>query len=395
MEISKKYFTENFLRYLKFLELISFVIANLILAGIFYLLIENFNVWISIIYISAFIISLLILKSNFISLLFNRKKLSKSEKQKDDEKCVKDCKNNESINFPLKNIFLAIFKQFFFNVSYELFPLLIVWISWFGLCYLVINIFGLHFNILVYHFTSNFYQAITVLGILLGVYQFYLSRLETKVSSKIQLYLTTIKQIISRETSFKAFFQFALNKHYPNDVDYSKFIEWIKGCIDPNITYVEFFRELRKDPDSFRAIKELIFPRGRKSSKPVIDLQLNYKDQNQKFESIESVNKFQSKLKKSYTDFFTSEQQIENIMEIINDEIDLNEFKALVLSNINIIQEASSDFIDTNLIKSMGESLEDKSNILKLVEKCDTASAYREVLEHIVLQRIFSKLFNE
>jgi len=168
----------------------------------------------------------------------------------------------------------------------------VIWVCWFGIWYIVVT-FGF-FNIStpyfiitteVYRFQTKtaFFEVITVLGILLGVFQFYLSRQEQKILSKINFYNNRIKQIIWKETTFEKYFIF-ISKY---GVAFEK---WVIEVTDPKMTYFAFFKALRNESDAFEGLKKLLFPQrnDRTPRQPMINLQFSYKDSNQKFEAIES-----------------------------------------------------------------------------------------------------------
>lgn len=411
MQISRTRFAKNFLNYLEYLELISFCVANILLAAVFYLLITNFNGGIFLVtFVGSFIISSLILKNNLIILFFDKRRNSRSSAHSPSEEfslvesgtldsgsqptTQQKQRANENLDIPLKNVFFAIFKQFFFNVSYELFPLLVTWISWFVFIYLLlIGVGGLttYFNELIFHFTSNFYPVIEALGIILGVYQFYLSRQEEKVVSKIKVYIDLIGQIISRETTFEKYFEFVSEDYSISEPLRSRFLKWIRESTEPEMNYFKFFRELKDDPELLDFVRSFNFSQ-RRTTRPAINFQLDYKDSNEKYKYIKELGKYKTQLNDTYKKFFTSENQVEKIENIIYDDLDIKQFKILVLSNINIIQEITSNFVNIKLIKTMGESFGERTNIENQLNTCESANGYRELLERIIMQRIYLKL---
>ena len=407
MEISKAIFMKNILFYVRVLEIVTFILANFIIACIFYLLLNPFNRWILLIYFSSFIISLLILKNNWFFLFFKSKAVDESIRDgstNEPERNNETERPNETMNVSWKTIFFVFFKQFFFNISYELFPLLIIWIGWFGIWYIFINLFGgffsyegflksgvydyyINLELFKFHSTKDFFQVMTILGLLLGVYEFYLSRQEQKVLSKIKFYTDTIKRIIFNETTFEKFFLFISPRFN------TAFIQWISTHTDPKLSYLTLLKEIRSDPEAWEGMMNLIYPKRfdrRFRDKPVINLQLVYKDSIQKFETIESragSDGYETMLKNSYDDFFTENEQIENLMTEIRKEINLNEFNVLLLSNINIIQEIAPEFIGQGLNKTIGDIFGsfDEST---LFDECITSADYREALVLLIMHRI-------
>ena len=393
MELSKPNFLRDVLSTLRFIEISSFLLANLIIGFIFWVVIDFQNDYVLIIFITAFLISVLILKNNWIYLW-----LSPSKNNNKHETIEKES-NKESIKVSLKNFFVVFFKQIFFNISYELFPLLVIWVCWFGIWYIVVT-FGF-FNIStpyfiitteVYRFQTKtaFFEVITVLGILLGVFQFYLSRQEQKILSKINFYNNRIKQIIWKETTFEKYFIF-ISKY---GVAFEK---WVIEVTDPKMTYFAFFKALRNESDAFEGLKKLLFPQrnDRTPRQPMINLQFSYKDSNQKFEAIESrakIDGHENTLEKSYEEFFAQDKRIESIKEEIEKEINVDEFFILILSNINIVQEVIPDFINQDFLKYLGNSMESNPKIHKVFENCETAAEYRQSLEVIIFQKILSRI---
>ena len=386
--ISDNFKVNDFISTLKIFEIFNFVVANLIICAIFYLLFENKGL--ITVFLFAFILSFLILKNNYFLEFLLKKTNENSTFKKDTAK--KRCFTPWKISW--KKFFFVIIKQSFFNISYELFPILIIWIGTVGFVYLIINLFSHLFiqqQILFYYPNPVFFEIITVLGILLGVYQFYLSRHEQKILTKIDIYTKQIQSIIQKETKFDKY-QSYLSQDSKADL---KFNEWINENSNPKLNFLTLLKAVRKDPEAFEGFKQLIYPRTRDHKgyrqNPTINFQITYSESNKKFEIIEYLATIESRetaLKNSYIGFFTSPERIDEIFNLIKQELDLREFGILILSNFNIFHEILLDFISYRFTNELLMTMDQDIDIKKLIQKSETSQEFRSIIEFEIMRRI-------
>ncbi len=128
-------------------------------------------------------------------------------------------------------------------------------------------------NLLDIHPLGSFYNVITVLGILLGVFQFYLQRHEEKIASKISINEKRIEFIINEETNFEKFY----NSLPEKSLDRNCLRNWISKKTDPKLQILDSFKFLTENDNVVNVISKII----RKSKTP-ISFNLTYPDSNKK-----------------------------------------------------------------------------------------------------------------
>jgi len=180
----------------------------------------------------------------------------------------------------------------FFNITYLLFPLLIVWLSFFAVLYF----FGFT-N--MYSTFEEFTYLISIMGIVLGFFQYYVKRHEEKIQNKIVGHL--IKLTFPKDKfSFKSFIDFIENINNIERIKKTaKEIE--EGKIKPNILH--------------------LLPRmsGKELNLININIPLPWSEDKLKFTLLEN-NISKKDLVKIYKDFFKKKKE-EIINGLVNDKI--------------------------------------------------------------------------
>lgn len=207
------------------LDVVSFILANLIIFLIinyFY----NFNLlgWNSI-----FVLMIYFLIGLVISFIFLKTEtlidIGKKEKENLNDNNIIDVevseeKQREEINKKLSigvlNIFLILFRLLFFNILKELFLIIIVWLSFLTLIFYTSNFISLENT---YSF-GNFVSVITVLGVISGIFQFYISSYKQQISQKVLNSLTKYFIKIMKKVSLEEFLDYV--KENDNNRMYDK-----------------------------------------------------------------------------------------------------------------------------------------------------------------------------
>ena len=256
---------------------------------------------------------------------------------------------------------VVIFKQLFFNTSYDLFPIFLIWLIIWGIFYIFhwVNILN----------SSYLISFITAFTIVLAIFQFFLQRHEEKIFAKISLFPRQIDSIIVQETTFTKFFI---------SVENSGLRDKIKLLVDPKLSGLDLLSRVLKDP----ILKEW-WSKMTRSRRPMpIQLILNQNyDSDQKFSITESslVTGDKNDLYIAYNNFFLVEAY-KTILERIEEEIDVDEFAILAQSNINIIQEVAPDFINRRLQKEFDNMTSNTENKDEFIHE-SSSQQYREQLK--------------
>lgn len=181
----------KFKRIVSFFDLFSFFLAN----SIIFLLINYFydfkvfgieNILISFIFfVFGLILNLMILKTEFF-IDFRKNKTENlgivdvDFKEKSEEK-INNEKNKKDFNLGRLNLIVISLRLFFFNILKDLFLVLIVWLVFLLLIFYFTNFLFLQSN---YSFT-NFVNLVTIIGVISGIFSFYLSSYKEQISKKI------------------------------------------------------------------------------------------------------------------------------------------------------------------------------------------------------------------
>lgn len=366
----------------RFISLIGFIIANYIC----YLFFQNSIINIpNYYYLILVLLSFMILKLD-IALFFYEKLKSKipHKKDKSEKETTEKSKSLFQITkslvkdvFNVKNI-LILSKIIFFNTLYELFSVYVVWISILGFFHLI----DLYQIKLID--ASSFFQISALFGLLFGIFQFLLQRHEDKILAKINLNGKRIEQIINQESSFEKFYD-----SIPL-IDSTKTLRrWIHRTTDPKLQMKDFFMLLLEDDETRKYLFKHI-------EKTPLSVNISYQASNQKFETLDTNAKTNTRRRNdlhiAYRKFFTSEERIDEIIKIVSQEINLNDFRLLALSNINIISESLPQFTNKNFVKVVEELLSEENELDKKIINRESAKEYQQYLHNQVTVKIARKI---
>lgn len=200
------------------LDVTSFVLANLIIFLIinyFY----NFSLFgwksILVLFIYFFVglgISFVFLKTETLI------DIGKKEKQTQSNNKIIDIEINDKnqqeyiqkkLSIGIFNLFLILFRLLFFNILKELFLIIIVWLSFLTSIFYMTNFISLENT---YAFT-NFVSVVTVLGVISGIFQFYISSYKQQISQKVLNSLTKYFIKIMNKVSYQNFLDYLCENH--------------------------------------------------------------------------------------------------------------------------------------------------------------------------------------
>lgn len=267
---------------------------------------------------------------------------------------------------------VVIFKQLFFNTSYDLFPIFLIWLIIWGIFYI--------FHWVTIENASNLISFITAFTIVLAIFQFFLQRHEEKIFAKISLFPRQINSIIIQETSFSKFFM---------SIDNSSLRDRIKLFVDPRISALDLLSRALKDT----ILRDLWSEMQRSHTPMPIQLVLNQSyDSDQRFTITESYLETGDKndLYKAYKKFFL-EKAYTKILERIDEEMDVDEFAILAQSNINIIQEVVPDFINRRLQKEFENMISQGENTDNFIPE-SSFQQYRDQLRIQIFKGLQQKI---
>lgn len=267
---------------------------------------------------------------------------------------------------------VVIFKQLFFNTSYDLFPIFLIWLIVWGIFYI--------FHWVTIPNSAYLISFITAFTIVLAIFQFFLQRHEEKIFAKISLFPRQIDSIIIQETTFSKFFI---------SIDNSGLRDKIKLLVDPKLSALDLLSRVLKDP----ILKEWWGEMKRAHPPMPIQLILNQSyDSDQQFTITESslVTGDKNDLYKAYKKFFL-EKAYKKILERIEEELDVEEFAILAQSNINIIQEVAPDFINRRLQKEFDNMTSITENKDEFIPESSFLQ-YREQLKTQIFKGLKEKI---
>ena len=268
--------------------------------------------------------------------------------------------------------FVVVFKQLFFNTSYDLFPIFLIWLIVWGIFYI--------FHWVTIQNASYLISFITAFTIVLAIFQFFLQRHEEKIFAKISLFPRQIDSIIIQETTFSKFFI---------SIDYSDLRDKIKLFVDPRISALDLLSRALKDT----ILRDLWSEMQRSHTPMPIQLVLNQSyDSDQRFTITESYLEtgYKNDLYKAYKKFFL-EKAYTKILERIDEEIDVEEFAILAQSNINIIQEVAPDFINRRLQKEFENMISKDEKKEDFIPE-SSSQQYREQLKIQIFKGLQQKI---
>lgn len=368
------------LKTVKILDIFSFLVANIVLFLFFLKFLPNLSIYVLIL---SGLFSLILLKINYVIYIIDQiRSLSCYDSSNTKTRTNFTTTKTEFYNYlSLIRKIPILFKTISFEILFQLFPVFLIWLCIIGFIY-IINGYLFTVSFIPHPF---FFQMITSIGILLGVFQFYLQKETENVAGKISFYSRKMMDIISEETSFEVFKQ---SLHGEN--------EEVKVWIDKRFSlkgHLIDLCDLLSDEEKRPIIKDLL---TRIRIDTFIKVNAYEPASNTKYEILEQGiknTKNESKLMSAYKSFFNSEELYKNIMSRIDNEINLNEFEYLCLSNLNIIQEVLPKLID----KALQESVEEIIGIESKTQKKDgfkTFKEYKQSLTHKVIKDIMKEILN-
>lgn len=368
----------RFFQIVKGIDFIGFFIANIVLFGIFRIYLPGSGIKTYLIMVG---LSLIVIKTQSV---FHVIYYLAEKFQSDSNKKTPESKNDSGdLSLSPKIWAIAIFiciKQAFFNVAYYLFPVLLVWLSVAGFFYV--------FGIVQYHPNQDFFEIITILSISLAIFQYFLKRHEEKIATNIGLIVKKIGDSINHSTTFEEYY-----KSLGNDEDSEELKKWITKNIDPKLLVQDFLSTIAENKETVRLFERIMRP---SKSKVPFQISVSYPESNKKYEILEwNANEKSSQKKKliqSYQKFFANEALFEEIFDKIEQDIDIDEFGMLTISNINIIHEISPEFIQFQLRGAIG-TLFRKDNPDPFNSKLETSIEFRDALSQKIWVRIFHKIF--
>jgi len=274
----------------------------------------------------------------------------KGESKEKGREAVPKCRITKSALIKFSIVFPRIL---FFNISNFLFPLLFIWLSFTGILYFKNYI----------QFTGKFNEflgVITILGVILGFFQYYLKRHEEKFQNKVVNYFVNVIFPV-KEFSYREF---------------KKFVE--KRSEDRK------FREVKKltdklDSESSRLLRIALTIARSGGRVHFTNIQLAGESEMLRFSILEDLAEKEQKtdcLKYVYKRFF--EEKKEKILKSIKSE-DIREFRWILIGNINFLDEASIQLF--SLPSAKKEEPDSYSEFLSKVEL--------EILNKIIPELIF------
>lgn len=353
----------------RFIDFICFCLANWIL----YLFFDHFLFLTpKLVYLGFFALSVIIIKTDWV-LRFLKKLTQQNTSYREKRKNIKLSQGLILKFFPIT------IKQLFFNTFYSIFPIYLIWISSGGFLFLLGFVKITPPDI----FLPYIFEIIVVISILLGIFEYFLKRQEEKVFNKIIFVVKKIGNIINQETSFDVFYQSIVEK------DDDSFIKWIITQTNPQSYALNILPQLLTTPRTRRAIERILL----KTKVPLLQLSINYADSDRKFKNIEEAClvatdlSLQTMLIENYRVFFGQPRDKQIILKI-KEQIDLEEFENLTLSNINILHEILTEFISI-------KSRDDFNNLFNIEDDDDTNTISSSIRRETLRKRIMKTILEE
>lgn len=274
--------------------------------------------------IAGIVICTALAKTNF---LIKTKKIKKEDKVKE----IKELKESRKrIHLGAWNMILILFRLFYFNILNDLFIVLVIWASIFGIASLFKII------ILVPNTFTDLVSLLTILGVLAGIFQFYIQNYKEKVTQRMINSMNKYLVRFYQKVTFREFLDYLQKKDRP-------FYNTIKTKMDDNPLKPLFslFRDQRS---------------GRSSTN--ITVNLSAQNDSLLIQALEFSDIDKDALKSKYKEFFDFKNKE------IQKEIELKDFRDLQRNFLpNII------FYDEIFTEMTGSSYEvEKKEDLKSFE---------------------------
>jgi hypothetical protein len=355
-------------------QLPGFIIANIVLYFFFGRFISDLS-WVH--YFLCIFISFVFLKTDFLIWILKHNNKNKTEIVHEKNSDKKSYWNFYSKFLTFHGILIFV-KQIVFNALYELFPIFIIWLGVFGVFYIVGSLKDSP--------REHFYQLLTVFGILLGIFQFYLQRQEGKVAIKLDVYSKNIARIINEETNFDKFYEFVINN------EDKSLKNWIDNKVQPKLQAMDMIKILSEVEDLPKLMRGCGFKsRGKSLFNSLFNLNLNYQDSNQKYTLIETEYEYENKkdqLIEAYNEFFLSKENINSIISKIEEEVDLDEFGLTALNNLNIFSEVLPQFANLKFRELFESVYLNESEEKNKYQDLTSHKEFRAALNAIIMRKI-------
>lgn len=302
--------------FISFSSIFSFVSGNFI---IFFILSSFFN-FIGIEKVSEGIVkwgfftlglffSFLLIKTHY----FIRIKKNKNKKKKE----VKDVLDySGKIKLGFWNTLIILIRLLFFNIMNDLFIILVTWLVIFSAGYLFgfISIIGSNFNVLI--------GLITIIGIISGIFQFYIQNYREKISQQIINSITKNMSRLVKKYSFNDFIEYT--KKQKNNIHSS-----IESNLKTNqaLPMLKVFKDLRGGRDVTN-----------------VTFNVNAGNDGLLAQTLEFSGIDKLKLINAYKIYFESKNK--EIKKEIN-KLDLNDLRKNLLPNIIFFDEAIAQLISS------------------------------------------------
>jgi hypothetical protein len=266
----------------------------------------------------------------------------------------------------------VIFKQLFFNVSYDIFPIFLIWVIVIGFFYVFL---GYSINL-----GNSFINIIVAVSILLAIFQYFIQRHEEKLFAKISRYPQKIQSIILDETMFNKFLTSITNRLLQDA---------IKKVVDPKLSSLDLLSRILHD----EYLRKLFFGLKRDHYPIPIQLTMSYQSSDQRYLLMEmDLNEnYRDELFTVYKKFFL-EDAYRKIITRIHKEMDVEEFGILIQSNINIFQEVIPDLININLRDEL-DSISSGKSIEVEIPREASFKEFREYLSWVVNDELRKELW--
>jgi len=304
------------------LDLIFFTISYILILMMFLIfdLIRFYSIWIIILFTAvSFLLSLVIMKpERFIG---KNKFFEGEQKKKKSEE-----KKRLPIMIFLKKFIVILPRIAFFNILHNFFPIFIIFIA-------SIMFFYISGTLSIAN-ASNFLQAATLIGIILGFFQYYLNRYEEKTQQIIVTKMSAFTGIVVKQASFINFRKFIEKKSKESTMTRNKYSNFQKDILNKAVENPLYKLKDKRLPgkDIIHYQPQFIVGGGEEFLFGLLESEIENDEQEKQL--IEFYKEFFEDVKK------TTEEKLKK------DAGRMEELAKLLFSNINIVGEARISFIN-------------------------------------------------
>jgi hypothetical protein len=306
----------------------SFIISNVI---VFYI-ISSFFIFSEYPYLSSWLIEVIfffaglvicttLAKTNF---LIRTKKIKKENKEKE----IKELKESrKKVHLGVRNFILILFRLFYFNILNDLFIVLVIWASIFGLA----SIFRI--IIIIPNTFTDFVSLLAIIGVLAGIFQFYIQNYKEKVTQR------TIK---------------SMNKYlirFYQEVTFREFLDYLKKKDNPFYNTIQ--SKMKDNP--LKPLYSLF--KDQRSGRSSTNITVNLSAQNDLMlvQALEFSDINKDALKSKYEEFF--KEKNEEIRKEIESK-DISDLQKNILPNIIFYDEVFTEITGSSYEIEKKEDLE-------------------------------------